>query len=629
MSSVALPLAVRRPSVAVLSLAALGVVYGDIGTSPLYAFQTAFAAGSDVALTEANVLGVLSLFFWSLILVVTVKYVLYVMRASNGGEGGVMAIMALALRRASGRQRALVVACGLVGVALFYGDGVITPAISVLSAIEGTQVVTPRLHAFIVPITLLILAGLFIVQRRGTDRVGRMFGPVMIVWFLTLAVLGLRGIATHPAVLQAINPTNGAAFIGRQPWVAFVALGAVVLCITGTEALYADMGHFGRAPIGYAWIALVLPALLLNYFGQGALVLENPTSVDNPFYRLAPTSLTVPLVILSTVATIIASQAVISGAYSLTQQAIQLGYLPRMTIRHTSAAIRGQIYVPAVNWALFVAIVVLVLGFKTSVSLASAYGIAVTGTMVMTTVIAYVVARGTWGWKRWQAIAVTTPLLAVDLAFFGANALKIVHGGWFPLAFGGAILVAMTTWSRGRARVREIVHEEGVELDGFLAVIDHEPLSSRVPGTAVFLSAASDLVPRALLSNRKHNLLFHERTVLVSVETVDSPRLATSERVVVEHLAIGFWRITLRCGFLDVPDVPAALRLAGVEGLVVDPETVSYFVGRDTVVPGTGTRMSHWRQSMFSAMHWNAGSSADFFRLPADRVIEVGSQIVL
>jgi KUP system potassium uptake protein len=629
MSTIAVPTAVRRPGVAALSLAALGVVYGDIGTSPLYAFQTAFASGSNVRLTQANVLGVLSLFFWSLIVVVTVKYVLYVMRASNGGEGGIMALMALALRKAGPRQRGVIVLLGLAGVALFYGDGIITPAISVLSAIEGTQVVTPTLHRFVVPITLVILTGLFIVQRRGTDRVGKMFGPVMILWFGTLAVLGVRGIATHPAVLAAVNPAEGAAFIVRQPWIAFVALGAVVLCITGTEALYADMGHFGRLPIAYAWLGLVLPALVINYFGQGALVLENPQSVDNPFYRLAPSSLTPALVVLSTIATIIASQAVISGAYSLTQQAIQLGYLPRMAIRHTSAAMKGQIYVPAINWALYVAIVILVLGFESSSSLASAYGIAVTGTMVTTTLIAYVVATRMWGWRTWQAVAVTLPLVAIDLAFFGANTLKIVHGGWFPLLFGAVVFTLMTTWFDGRARVRAIIQQTGVGLDDFLASVATDESLEKLPGTAVFLTASPDTTPRALLSNFKHNALLHQRTVFIWVETVDVPRLPGAERVAVEHLAIGFWRVTLRCGFLDTPDVPYALTLASEHGLVVDPDTASYFVGRDTVVAGTATPMPQWRKKMFSTMHWNAGSSADFFRLPADRVIEIGSQIVL
>jgi KUP system potassium uptake protein len=629
MASIALPLAARRPGTAALSLAALGVVYGDIGTSPLYAFQAAFASGSDVAVTQANVLGVLSLFVWSLVLVVTVKYVLFVMRASNDGEGGIMALMALALRRASKRERVVVVAVGLVGVALFYGDGVITPAISVLSAVEGTQIVTPTLHRFVVPITLLILAGLFIVQRNGTDRIGKAFGPIMILWFSVLAILGLRGIATHPSVLGAVSPHYAMEFVVRQPWIAFVALGAVVLCITGTEALYADMGHFGRRPVAIAWVGLVLPALVLNYFGQGALVLEDPASIDSPFYRLAPDALTVPLVVLATVATIIASQAVISGAYSLTQQAIQLGYLPRMTIRHTSASMKGQIYVPAVNWALFVAIVILVLGFESSGSLASAYGIAVTGTMAMTTVLAYVVTRRLWGWRTWQAACVAVPLLVVDLAFFGANALKIVHGGWFPLAAGAVIFALMTTWHEGRERVGRLVAEESVALEPFIADVATDRPTSRLPGTAVFLSRTPNAVPRALLANLKHNALLHDRTVIVRVETVDVPRLPDGERVVVEHLATGFWSVVLRCGFLDTPDVPAALAAAAAQGLVVEPGTASYFVGRDAVVPAAGGHMALWRKRVFATLHWNAGSSADFFRLPPDRVLEVGSQIVL
>jgi KUP system potassium uptake protein len=618
----------RHPGLAALSLAALGVVYGDIGTSPLYAFQAAFSSG-DLAVTRANVLGVLSCFFWSLVLVVTVKYVGFVMSASNDGEGGVMALMALAIRRASPRERMIALALGLVGVALFYGDGIITPAISVLSAVEGTEVATPTFKPFIIPITLVVLAGLFLIQRHGTARVGVSFGPIMIVWFVSIAAMGMRGISRNPDVLNALSPVYAVRFFGAHPWLSFVTLGAVVLCITGTEALYADMGHFGRPPIALAWIVMVLPALTLNYFGQGGLVLADPAKIDSPFYRLVPSAMTIPLVILATVATIIASQAVISGAYSLTQQAMQLGYLPRMAIRHTSAAIKGQIYIPAVNWALFVAIVILVLGFESSARLASAYGIAVTGTMVATTCLMFIVCRRLWGWRTWQAALVVSPLLVIDVTFFAANALKFVDGGWFPLAFGGALFFVMTTWSHGREVVRRKIDVEGVQLEAFLDDVAACSQNGHIPGTAVFLTATPSLVPRALLANRRHNVLLHEHTVLVTVENLDVPRVEPDERLLVEDLGGGFHRVTIRCGFTDTPNVPAALEAARDMGLAIDPSHVSYFVGRDEVLARTGGRFELARMKLFSTMHWNAGSSGTYFRLPPDRVIEVGSQILV
>jgi KUP system potassium uptake protein len=618
----------RHPGLAALSLAALGIVYGDIGTSPLYAFQAAFSSG-DLAVNRANVLGVLSCFFWSLVLVVTVKYVGFVMRASNDGEGGVMALMALAIRRASPRERQIAIVLGLVGVALFYGDGLITPAISVLSAIEGTEVATPTFKPFIIPITLAILTGLFVIQRHGTARVGASFGPIMIVWFVALSAMGIQGISKSPDVLNALSPVYAVQFFTAHPWLSFVTLGAVVLCITGTEALYADMGHFGRPPIALAWIVMVLPALTLNYFGQGGLVLADPAKIDSPFYRLAPSALTVPLVILATIATIIASQAVISGAYSLTQQAMQLGYLPRMAIRHTSAAIKGQIYVPAVNWAMYVAIVILVLGFESSARLASAYGIAVTGTMVATTCLMSIVCRRMWGWRSWQTALVIVPFLAIDVLFFSANALKFVDGGWFPLAFGGALFFVMTTWSHGREVVRRRIDAEGVQLEPYLDEIAANPPTAHIPGTAVFLTATPTLVPRALIANRRHNVLLHEHNVLVTVENLDVPRVEPDDRLLVEDLGGGFHRVTIRCGFTDTPDVPAALEAAREFGLDIDPEQVSYFVGRDEVLPRTGSRFELTRMKLFATMHWNAGSSGVYFRLPPDRVIEVGSQILV
>src|SRR3954468_10711592 len=438
-----------------LALGALGVVFGDIGTSPLYALQAAFGSDTDVEVTHANVLGLLSLFLWTLVVVVTLKYVAFVMRANNRGEGGILALLALALRRAEPRERRVAVILGLLGVALFYGDGAITPAISVLSAVEGTQVATSDLHDYIVPITLVVLTGLFMVQRHGTHRIGAAFGPVMAVWFLTIAALGVHGITREPSVFGAIDPLEALSYIGREPWVAFVSLGAVVLCITGVEALYADMGHFGRSPIAGAWLVLVFPCLVLCYLGQGALILHDPATAANPFFNLAPDALTIPLVLLATVATIIASQAVITGAFSVTQQAAQLGYLPRVMIFHTSERVRGQIYVPAINWLLYVAVILLVLGFETSSALAAAYGIAVTGTMAATTILAYLVSRRLWGWSARRAALVVVPLLAIDLAFFGSNLLKVHHGGWFPLLLGGALFLLMTTWDRGRAVVTQ------------------------------------------------------------------------------------------------------------------------------------------------------------------------------
>ena len=619
----------KKASLPVLSLAALGVVFGDIGTSPLYAFQAAFASSIGLQLTEQNVLGVLSLFFWSLVIVVTVKYVLFVMRASNDGEGGVMALMALALRSSSGRTRSVVVAAGLVGVALFYGDGVITPARSVLSSIEGTQVATPSIHRFVVPLTIVILTALFAFQRYGTDRVGKLFGPIIVVWFLTIGALGLRAIADHPSVMAAVNPAYGASLFARQPWIAFVALGAVVLCITGTEALYADMGHFGRKPIGLAWISLVLPALVLSYFGQGALVLEDPAKIDNPFFRMVPSSMTIPLVILATIATIIASQAVISGAYSLTQQALLLGYIPRTAIRHTSESIKGQIYVPAINWTLYVLIVIVVLAFESSASLASAYGIAVTGTMVATTLIASVVCRHIWKWSRLRTALVIVPLIAIDIAFFSANALKIHHGGWLPLVTGAAVFLLMTTWREGRERIRTRLIAQGVALEPFLAELAANPPANRTPGTAVFLVATPTMVPRALLTNLQHNDLLHEQTVIAWVEGRDVPHVPPAERVQLEDLGNGFWRMTVATGFLDRPDVPWALSQAAAAGLDVDVTDVSYFVGHDSIVPAPGGGMALWRKRLFATLHRNASSTADFFHLPPDQVFEVGSQIVI
>ncbi len=618
-----------------LALGALGVVFGDIGTSPLYAMQAAFGSDTDVGVTHANVLGLLSLFLWTLVIVVTLKYVAFVMRANNRGEGGVLALLALALRRAEPWERGVIVTLGLLGVALFYGDGAITPAISVLSAVEGTQVATSDLHRFIVPITLVVLTGLFMVQRHGTHRIGAAFGPVMAVWFVTIAALGINGISREPSVFRAIDPLEAASFFGREPWVAFVALGAVVLCITGVEALYADMGHFGRPPIAGAWLVLVFPCLVLCYLGQGATILHDPATAANPFFNLAPDALKIPLVILATVATVIASQAVITGAFSVTQQATQLGYLPRVTIFHTSEQVRGQIYAPAINWLLYVAVVLLVLGFETSSALAAAYGIAVTGTMAATTVLAYVVTRRLWGWSGRRSALVVVPLLTIDLAFFGSNLLKVHHGGWFPLLLGGGLFVLMTTWDRGRAVVtQKRIAEEG-PLQPFVTALDHQtPPIERVPGMAVYLNASDVTTPLALRHNVRHNHVRHEHIVIFRAVTADVPHVERAKRVQVDdlgHPADGVTLVTGHFGFRDVPNVPDALALAAT----MSPELkdgkldeATYFLSKVTIHPSDeGSMLWRWRKRLFAALARNASSPAEYFGLPEDQVIALGSQI--
>jgi KUP system potassium uptake protein len=623
-----------RARLGVLALGALGVVFGDIGTSPLYALQAAFSAENNVRVTQANVLGLLSLFFWSLIVVVTVKYVLFVMRAHNHGEGGVMALMTLAGRRTVRRERRAVLLLGLVGVALFYGDGVITPAISVLSAIEGTQVAAPGVHRFVVPLTLVVLTVLFAFQRKGTGKIGSAFGPVMLVWFITIAVLGARGIAREPSVLRALDPLDALSYVGRQPWIAFVSLGAVVLCITGVEALYADMGHFGRVPIATAWLAVALPSLVLCYFGQGAVILDDPRTAANPFFHLTAHSLTLPLVLLATVATVIASQAVISGAFSLTQQAIQLGYLPRMSIHHTSEEVRGQIYVPALNWLLYVAIVGIVLGFGSSASLAAAYGIAVTGTMAVTSVLAYIVTRHLWGWPTWLGLAVVAPLLAIDLAFFASNLLKVHHGGWFPLLLGGALFVLMMTWDRGRRVVT--AKRTGVEgpLREFLAGLrGRTPPVATVPGTAIYLHSRTDTAPLALRLNAERNHVRHEQIVIFRADILDVPHVGDDRPVAVDNLGDPndrIVRVSARFGYRDRPDVPAALRLADERTRELrNLDDCTYFLSRITVRPARRGGMAMWRKRLFSVLAHNASSPVEYFQLPEDEVVAVGCQILI
>ncbi|KXB29518.1 potassium transport protein Kup [Dechloromonas denitrificans] len=616
---------------ATLTLAALGIVYGDIGTSPLYSIKEVFGgAHHPVPITPDNVLGILSLFFWSLIIVVTVKYVAFIMRANNKGEGGIIALMTLALHkgRPDSWQQKLLITLGLFGAALFYGDGVITPAISVLSAVEGLEIITPAFKPYILPITLVVLVGLFLFQRRGTASVGALFGPVMVLWFAVLAVLGTLSIIEHPGVLMAINPLYAFQFLLGNSLLGFFALGAVVLCMTGAEALYADMGHFGARPIQYAWLGYVMPALLINYFGQGALLLADPSAVENPFYRLAPEWAMYPLVVLSTVATIIASQAVISGAFSITQQAIQLGYTPRLEIQHTSDREIGQIYLPGINWLLLVSIIALVIEFGSSSNLAAAYGIAVTGTMLITNILAIAVAVRLWNWSPLRAVLGALPFICIDLAFFLANSIKIPDGGWFPLVFGLVIFILLTTWKRGRELLGMRLAQDAMELKPFIASITEGGVE-RVPGTAVFMTPNPATVPHALLHSLKHYKALHEQVIILSVQVFDVPFVPDVDRVEVHHLDGNFHQVIVQYGFKDEPDIPAALALCAEAGLAIDMMDTSFFLGRETLIPKLGSEMAYWRSLIFVAMFRNAGSATAFFRIPSNRVVELGSQVVL
>ncbi|WP_301100743.1 potassium transporter Kup [Propionivibrio sp.] len=614
-----------------LALAALGVVYGDIGTSPLYALKEVFGSPHHpIPITTDNVLGILSLVFWALMMVVTGKYVLFIMRADNRGEGGIMALMALALHKekeGSWRRNAIVT-LGLFGAALFYGDGVITPAISVLSAVEGLEVMTPTFKPFVIPLVLLVLVFLFVLQRHGTASVGRLFGPVMLIWFGVLAVLGLINIIAEPGVMRALNPVWGACFLITNPRLGFFSLGAVVLVLTGGEALYADMGHFGRKPIQRAWFAMVLPALLLNYFGQGALLLSDPATIENPFYLLAPGWALFPLVMLSTVATVIASQAVISGAFSMTLQAMQLGYLPCFQVRHTSESEMGQIYLPAINWLLLASVIALVLGFGSSSNLAAAYGIAVTGTMLITNLLVFVVARNQWGWKSWQAFCCILPFVLIDMAFFSANSTKIIAGGWFPLAFGLLVFAVLTTWKRGRELLHDKLGQDAIELAPFIESLALGG-AARVPGTAVFMTGRPQGVPRAMLHSLKHYKVLHERMVIVTIRIFDVPYVPEIDRVEVAELGERFWQVTVQYGFKDEPDLPAALALCAHFGLEFDMMDTSFFLGRETLVPRFGGAMAYWRILLFAVMFRNASSLTAFFKIPSNRVVELGSQVVI
>ena len=613
-----------------MSLGALGIVYGDIGTSPLYSLRECFHGVHGVPPTHANVLGVLSLVFWALIVVVTLKYHVYVLRMDNRGEGGILALMGL-VHKESGKQtgfRRLIVPLGLFGAALLYGDGIITPAISVLSAVEGLEVVTPAFTKFVVPITIVILIGLFLFQKHGTGRIGSVFGPVMLLWFGSLAVLGISGILRDPSVLAAVNPVHAFHFFARNGFHGFLVLGAVFLVATGGEALYADMGHFGERPIQVDWFGFVGPSLILNYFGQGALLIHNPEATSNPFYRLAPGWALYPLLVLATAATVIASQAIISGAFSLTRQAIQLGYLPRMRIDHTSAREIGQIYVPGVNWALMFACIALVLGFGSSSRLASAYGVAVTTTMVITTILAYFAARHVLGWNIAAAVAVTAAFLFADLAFFGANMVKVVHGGWFPLAVALAVFTLMATWRRGRQILFDRIQEVGMSDGDFLKSIARH-LPPRVSGTAVFMDRTIDEIPLPLLHNLKHNKVLHEKVVLLTIVTEEVPYVSDEEQAEVRELGAGLYRLVARYGFMETPEVPALLTNVEIPGVSFDPASTTFFLGRETLLATSRPGMAIWRERLFSWMVRNAEGAALYFRLPPNRVVELGAQIEL
>ena len=613
-----------------LAIGAIGVVYGDIGTSPLYALKESFGGTHRLPVVHDNVVGVLSLMAWALFSIVTVKYVLLMMRADNRGEGGIMALMALVRRSLEGepRLRWLLITLGMFGAALFYGDGMITPAISVLSAVEGLEVVTPVLKPYVIPVTLAVITALFFVQQTGTGKVGAFFGPIMAIWFAVLGVLGLISIAQYPRVLEALNPLWGVRFFVDNGTLGFMVLGAVVLAVTGAEALYADMGHFGKRPIKLAWLWFVFPALLLNYFGQGALLLRQPEAIQHPFFHLAPSWALLAMVVLATLATVIASQAVISGAYSLTRQAIQLGYCPRLMIEHTSEREIGQVYLPWINWGLYVAVVGLVLGFRSSSNLAGAYGIAVTATMGIDSILIFFVMRKLWHWRLSIALPLSALFLAIDTSFFAANLLKLFEGGWFPVIVGIIVFILLSTWKRGREVLFERLRPGAIAIEPFIkSITAHPPV--RVPGTAVFLTASLEGVPHALLHNLNHNKVLHERVVLLTVRAEDIPHVPDSQRLDIENLGDDFYRITVHYGFKDEPDLPAALELAGKKGMEFNMLETSFFLSRQTLVPTPAPGMALWREKIFAAMSRNAASATAFFRIPTNRVVELGTRIEL
>jgi KUP system potassium uptake protein len=609
-----------------LVLGALGVVFGDIGTSPLYAIQAVFTGPHPLPAVEANILGVLSVLFWTIMLLVSFKYVTIILRADNHGEGGSLALLALVgeLTAQHPRIKWTVTALGVFAAALFFGDSMITPAISVLSAVEGMDLVSHQFKIYVLPLTVLILTGLFFIQKRGTGIVGMAFGPIMIIWFGCLAVFGIISITHHPQILYALNPVYAFNFLSADFRIAFLALGAIVLAITGGEALYADMGHFGKFPIRLAWFSFVLPALVLNYFGQGALLLDNPQAVENPFYLLAPASILVPLVLLATAATVIASQAVISGAFSLANQSVHMGFLPRMEIRQTSDKAQGQIYVPLTNWTLYLAVVFLVLSFQSSTNLAAAYGIAVTGTMTITTILIAVVILMLWRWPLIFSIPLIIVLLLADMTYFAANAIKIIEGGWFPIGVAVISFTVLMTWKRGRALLFEDIARQSVSMQTILDGVDDMP---RVSGTAVFLTPTSDGTPSALLHNLKHNHVLHERNILLTVVVEDKPYVTKGNRLLIKDMGKNFYWVRVFYGFMDAPDIPAALEICAARGLPFDMMTTSFFVSRALIVSSPHPSMTKWRERLFISLSKNAMNAADFFKIPANRVIEMGTLV--
>ena len=616
-----------KSSLGVLMLGAIGVVYGDIGTSVLYSVKAVFGSGY-VPFTPDNVHGILSIFFWTLTVIVSLKYVTLVLRADNHGEGGLVAMLALASQtvKHQPRLRKWLLLVGIFGTCLFYGDGVITPAITVLGAVEGLEVISPTFKKYVVPLTLVILLLLFMVQKRGSASIGRFFGPIMVAWFAAISALGVLNIVDNPGILRAISPHYALAFILEQPGITFIILGAVVLCVTGAEALYADMGHFGRRPIRVTWFTIVMPALTLNYFGQGALLLKHPEAVKNPFFMMAPDWALVPMVLLATMAAVIASQALISGAFSVTKQVIQLGYLPRLRVLHTSALETGQIYLPFINWSLFAMIVLAVGMFKSSSALASAYGIAVTTDMLITTVLTFFVIRNAWRLPLALSLGATAFFFAVDFAFWASNLLKLFDGGWFPLVIASAIFILMKTWKDGRRLMRDVLTSDALALPDFLAAVFVSP-PVRVEGTAVFLTAEPGTVPNALLHNLKHNKVLHAQNLFVTVRNHEVPWVEEERRI--EMLALGHdcWQVVIHYGFMNDPDVPRALSLLRGRGCEVEPMTTSYFLSRDTVIPTVGKGMAPWREKLFAQMHHNASGAADFLHLPNNAVVELGSKI--
>ncbi len=616
-----------KSSLGALTLGAIGVVYGDIGTSVLYAVKEVFGSG-HVPFTPDNVYGILSIFFWTLTVIVSLKYVVLVLRADNNGEGGLVAMLALASQSVKDkpRLRSVLLIVGIFGTCLFYGDGVITPAISVLSAVEGVEVLSPAFKKYVIPLTLVILFGLFAVQKRGTAGIGKFFGPITLVWFVVIALLGVMQIATHPTILWALSPHYAVGFIWNNPGTTFIILGAVVLCVTGGEALYADMGHFGKTPIRLAWFSVVMPALTLNYFGQGALLLSDPSAVKNPFFMMAPGWALAPLVGLATMATVIASQALISGAFSVTKQVIQLGFLPRLQVLHTSVKDTGQIYLPFVNWGLFVTIVLAVVMFKSSSNLAAAYGIAVCTDMLITTVLTFFVIRYSWNYPLALCIGATGFFFMVDLAFWASNLLKLFDGGWFPLMIGAAIFTLMLTWRDGRSLLNDSLRSDALNLNDFLEAVFVSP-PVRVEGTAVFLTAEPGTVPNALLHNLKHNKVLHEHNLFVTVRSHEVPWIGMHKRTEIESLGHDCWQVIVHYGFKNDPDLPKALQHLKGRGCSLEPMSTSYFLSRDIVIPSIGGGMAQWREKLFAQMHHNASAAAEFLNLPNNSVVELGSKI--